>query len=191
MDEALWLPTEKSVRVALRTQQIIGYESGVADTIDPFAGSFVIEQLTDEIADRVTEYIRKIDTMGGAMVAIERGYMQQEIQEAAYRYQKAIETKEQLVVGVNSFQVKENLELESLAADPAIEQNQRNRLAELKAARDSRKVNELLSRLESAANEKENLMPLFILCVENSITLGEICAVLRKGWGEYQPPAWS
>jgi methylmalonyl-CoA mutase, N-terminal domain len=191
MDEALWLPTEKSVRVALRTQQIIGYESGVADTIDPFAGSFVIEQLTNEIANRVTEYIHKIDNMGGALVAIERGYMQQEIQEAAYRYQKAIETKDQLVVGVNSFQVKEDLELESLAADPAIEQNQKNRLAELKAARDSRKVNELLSKLESAANEKENLMPLFILCVENSITLGEICTVLRQGWGEYQPPAWS
>ena len=94
-------------------------------------------------------------------------------------------------MGVNSFQVKENLELESLAADPAIEQNAKNRLAELKTMRDSKKVNELLSRLENAANEKDNLMPLFILCVENSITLGEICAVLRRVWGEYQPPAWS
>ncbi|HMD89679.1 MAG TPA: methylmalonyl-CoA mutase family protein [Anaerolineaceae bacterium] len=191
MDEALWLPTEKSVRVALRTQQIIGYESGVADTIDPLAGSYVIEQLTDDIANRVMDYIHQIDNMGGALVAIERGFMQQEIQEAAYSYQKTIETKEQLVVGVNSFQVKENLELESLASDPAIEENRKNRLAELRIRRDSQKVKELLPRLENSANSQENLMPLFIECVENSITLGEICAVLRRVWGEYQPPAWS
>lgn len=190
MDEALWLPTEKSVRVALRTQQIIGYESGIADTIDPLAGSYVIEELTDEIASRAGEYIRKIDDLGGALAAIEKGFMQNEIQEAAYRYQRSIEKNEQIVVGVNAFQTEETLDLEQLSVDPKIEENQKKRLAELKAKRDSTRVGELLENLEKTAREKENLMPLFITCVENSITLGEICGVLRRTWGEYQPPAW-
>jgi methylmalonyl-CoA mutase N-terminal domain/subunit len=190
MDEALWLPTEKSVRVALRTQQIIGYESGVADTIDPLAGSYVIEQLTNEIADRAMDYIHKIDQMGGALKAIENGFMQSEIQESAYRYQKAVERNEQIVVGVNAFQVEETLELEELKVDPAIEAAQRARLAELRKNRDAAKVSELLSQLETAARGKDNLMPLFIACVENDITLGEICAVLRNVWGEYQPQGW-
>lgn len=190
MDEALWLPTEKSVRIALRTQQIIGYESGVADTVDPLAGSYVIEYLTDEIGQRAMDYIHKIDTMGGALAAIENGYMQQEIQESAYRYQQAVESKEQIIVGVNAFQVEEQLDLERLKVDPAIEAAQRARLAELRAQRDNAKVSELLTRLEQAARGSENLMPLFIECVENDITLGEICRVLRQVWGEYQPPTW-
>ncbi len=190
MDEALWLPTEKSVRVALRTQQIIAYESGVADTIDPLAGSYVIEYLTNEIEQRACEYIKKIDAMGGALAAIESGYIQNEIQEAAYRYQKAVESKEQIVVGLNAFQVEEKIELEALRVDPAIEQQQRQRLAELRANRDSTKVLELLGQLETAAKGNENLMPLFITMVENDVTLGEICGVLRKIWGEYIPPAW-
>jgi methylmalonyl-CoA mutase N-terminal domain/subunit len=190
MDEALWLPTEKSVRVALRTQQIIAYESGVADTIDPLAGSYIIEYLTNEIEERACEYIKKIDAMGGALAAIESGYIQNEIQEAAYRYQKAVENKEQIVVGVNAFQVEEKLELEALQVDPAIEQQQRRRLAELRASRDQSRVSELLGQLEQAAKGSDNLMPLFITMVENDVTLGEICGVLRKVWGEYEPPAW-
>jgi methylmalonyl-CoA mutase N-terminal domain/subunit len=190
MDEALWLPTEKSVRVALRTQQIIGYESGVADTIDPLAGSYAIEYLTDEIASRAMEYIQKIDEMGGALVAIERGYMQNEITEAAYRYQKSVETRDQVVVGVNMFQVKETMELEAVAVNPKIEQGQRVRLAALRARRDNERVSELLVLLEKAARTSENLMPLFVTCVESLVTLGEICGVLRKVWGEYQPAAW-
>jgi len=190
MDEALWLPTEKSVRVALRTQQIIAHESGGADTVDPLAGSYLVEHLTDEIERRAEEYIKHIDHMGGALRAIERGYMQQEIQESAYAYQKAVESKERIVVGVNDFLVDEKLELEKLAVDPSIEQNQRNRLAALRARRDSGKVSELLSHLEKAAHQDDNLMPLFIECAESGITLGEMCGVLRKTWGEYQPPAW-
>ncbi|KPL82619.1 methylmalonyl-CoA mutase [Thermanaerothrix daxensis] len=190
MDEALWLPTEKSVHIALRTQQIIGYESGVADTVDPLAGSYVIEYLTDEISQRAMTYIQKIDAMGGALAAIENGYMQQEIQESAYRYQQAVERKEQIIVGVNAFQIEEQLDLERLTVDPAIEATQRARLAELRAQRDPARVSELLTRLEQAARGSENLMPLFIECVENDITLGEICRVLRQVWGEYQPPNW-
>ncbi|MEW6178543.1 MAG: methylmalonyl-CoA mutase family protein [Chloroflexota bacterium] len=190
MDEALWLPTEKSVRVALRTQQIIAYESGVADTVDPLAGSYIIEYLTNEIENRACEYIQKIDAMGGALAAIESGYIQNEIQESAYHYQKAVENKEQIVVGVNAFQIEEKLELEALRVDPAIEQQQRQRLAELRASRDNHKVSELLAQLETAAKGSENLMPLFITCVENDVTLGEICGVLRRVWGEYEPPAW-
>jgi methylmalonyl-CoA mutase N-terminal domain/subunit len=189
-DEALWLPTEKSVRVALRTQQIIAYESGVADTVDPFAGSYVVEYLTDEIEARANDYLAKIDGMGGALAAIEAGYMQNEIQEAAYQYQRALENKEATLVGVNAFQVEEKLDMERLKVDPAIEQNQRARLAELRQTRDAAKVSELLGQLETAARGNENLMPLFIECVSQMITLGEITGVLRTVWGEYQTPAW-
>lgn len=191
MDEALWLPTEKSVRVALRTQQVIGYESGVADTVDPLAGSYVVEYLTDEIARRAMDYIKKIDDLGGELVAIERGYLQGEIQESAYRYQKAIESGEQVVVGVNMFDSKEELQLERLKVDPRIEQGQKTRLDELKHNRDNAKVHEMLERLESAAKGTANLMPVFIECVENDVTLGEICGILRKLWGEYQAPSIS
>ncbi len=190
MDEALWLPTEKAVRVALRTQQIIAHESGVADTIDPLAGSYLIEYLTDEIAQRAMVYIHKIDEMGGALATIESGYMQREIQEAAYHYQREVEAKEQIVVGVNAFQVDETPELERLAVDPSIEDNQKKQLATLRAERDNNRVIELLSYLDTAARGKENLMPIFIECVENMVTLGEICHVLRQVWGEYQPPTW-
>lgn len=190
MDEALWLPTEKAVRVALRTQQIIAHESGAADTIDPLAGSYVVEHLTDEIERLAEQYIQRIDEMGGALPAIEQGYIQSEIQDAAYRFQQAMERGEETIVGVNAFQVSEQVELERLKVDPTIEQAQRRRLAELRARRDPVRVGELLTQLESAACTDENLMPLFIECVENDITLGEICNVLRRLWGEYQPPAW-
>jgi len=184
-DEALWLPTEKSVRVALRTQQIIAYESGVPDSVDPLAGSYLIEYLTDEIEQRGTEYIAKIDDMGGALAAIERGYMQNEIQNAAYAAQQAIEKKEQIVVGVNQFQMDEELTLERLQVDPAIEAAQTARLKALRDNRDQQIVDQLLNQLAAAARGTDNLMPLFIECVENDVTLGEICNALRGVWGEY------
>jgi methylmalonyl-CoA mutase N-terminal domain/subunit len=184
-DEALWLPTEQSVRLALRTQQVIAYESGVADAVDPLAGSYLIEHLTDEIEKAAGDYITKIDDMGGALSAIERGYMQNEIQEAAYAAQKAIERGEQVVVGVNQFQADEQVTLERLQVDPAIEAASRQRLADLRAKRDAAKAAELLGRVEAAARGTQNLMPLFIECVEGDVTLGEICNTLRGVWGEY------
>ena len=189
MDEALWLPTEKSVRIALRTQQIIAYESGVADTVDPLAGSYYVEYLTDEIQRRAEAYIAKVDEMGGALAAIEKGYIQQEIQESAYRHQQAVEQGEQIVVGVNAFQIEEEQrDLEALKVDPAVEAAQRRRLADLRARRDNAKVAEILARIEQAARGDENLMPLFIEAVERYATLGEISDALRRVWGEYQPP---
>jgi len=190
-DEALWLPTEESVRIALRTQQIIAHEAGVADTVDPLAGSYLIEHLTDEIERRAMAYIERIDAMGGALAAIERGYIQAEIAEAAYRYQQAIERREQIVVGVNAFTIPEETgtRLERLVVDPTIEARQRERLAALRARRDNQRVAELLSHLERAARTpNEPLMPLFIEAVEHDITLGEICGLLRQVWGEYRPP---
>jgi len=187
-DEALWLPTEDSVRIALRTQQIIAHESGVADTVDPLAGSYVIERLTDEIERRAEEYIQTIDEFGGALAAIERGYVQQEIADAAYRYQQAVERGEQVTVGVNRFVVAEqNTQLERLVVDPAIEAGQRERLSGLRARRDNEHVSALLARIASAAQGAENLVPLFVEAVENDVTLGEICGVLRDLWGEYRP----
>ena len=186
-DEALWLPTEKSVRVALRTQQIIATESGVADTADPLGGAYLVEYLTDEIEKRATAYLDKIDAMGGALPAIENGYIQNEIQDAAYAYQRAIENGDQVVVGINQYQSEEKVELERLTVNPAIEQDQRKRLAALRQKRDAGKVSELLGQLDKSAHSKDNLMPLLVTCVENDITLGEICTCLRKVWGEYQP----
>jgi methylmalonyl-CoA mutase N-terminal domain/subunit len=189
MDEALALPTENAVRVALRTQQIIAHESGVADTVDPLAGSYVVEHLTDEIERRAFEYLEKIDELGGALKAIERGYMQGEIQEAAYRYQQAVERREQIVVGVNEFAAaeRERAYVERLKMDPAIESQACARLAALRAHREDAKVSVLLTRLESAAKGTDNLLPLFVECVENYVTVGEICKVLRGVWGEYRP----
>ncbi|MGB8980363.1 MAG: methylmalonyl-CoA mutase family protein [Anaerolineales bacterium] len=185
MDEALWLPTEKAVRVALRTQQIIAHESGVADSVDPLAGSYLIEQLTDEIETMAADYISKIDDMGGALQSIEKGFMQNEIQNAAYAAQQAIERGEQVIVGMNQFKVQEELTLERLRVDPAIEMGQKAKLKELRENRDQRAVEGLLEKLKSAAGGTENLMPLFVECVEHDITLGEICNTLRVVWGEY------
>jgi len=190
MDEALSLPSEKAVRIALRTQQIIAHESGAADSVDPMAGSYMIENLTDELEKRVMDYIKKIDEMGGALSAIENGYIQKEIQESAYQNQKAIENEEETIVGVNAYEMEETIEIERLRVDPALEEIQRIKLEELKTDRDSDRVSSLKTQLESAARENENLMPLLIICVENDLTLGEICGVLRGVWGEYQPPVW-
>jgi methylmalonyl-CoA mutase N-terminal domain/subunit len=178
------------VRVALRTQQIIAHESGVADTIDPLAGSYLIEYLTAEIERRSMEYIQKIDELGGALKAIEQGYIQGEIQDAAYRTQVAIEKGEQLVVGVNAFQGDEKITLERLKVDPAIEETQRARLKDIRNRRDAGKVSQMLNQLEAAARGNQTLLTLFIECVENDVTLGEICSVLRQVFGEYHSPAW-
>nr|MBN1228299.1 methylmalonyl-CoA mutase family protein [Anaerolineae bacterium] len=187
MDEALALPTEKTVQVALRTQQILAAESGVADSVDPLAGSYLIETLTDEIEQRATAYIRTIDDLGGAMAAIEQGFINREIQEAAYRYQKAIEQEKAIVVGVNAYTVDEELTIDLLRVDPAVEAQQRERLLKLRTTRDGEHVAALLTRLEQTAKSADNLMPLFVECVENQITLGEICSVLRQTFGEYHP----
>ena len=190
MDEALWLPTEKSVRVALRTQQIIAHESGAADSIDPLAGSYLIEHLTDEIERLASEYIARVDSLGGAMNGIEQGYQSNEIQNAAYEAQMAIEKGEQVVVGVNQFQVNEEMTLERQVIDPAIEAEARARLARLRETRDNAKIAELRAHLVSAARSGENLMPLFVECVENKMTLGEVCNTLRDVWGEYIAPVF-
>jgi methylmalonyl-CoA mutase N-terminal domain/subunit len=190
MDEALSLPTEQAVRVALRTQQIIAHESGVADTVDPLAGSYVIESLTDQIEAKAKDYINKIDAMGGALRAINNGFMQQEIQEAAYQVQRAIEKGEEVVVGVNEFQLEEELDLDVLKVNPDVEENQKKQLAELRENRDQEEVDQCLSNLDAAARSDESLMPLFIECAESQVTLGEICNVLRDVWGQYRPPSF-
>ena len=185
MDEALWLPTEKSVRIALRTQQIIAHESGAADSVDPLAGSYLVEELTDQIEARAQEYLDHIDGLGGALAAIDQEYIQNEIHNAAYRFQQAVETQEEIVVGVNAFKTEEKLELERLTVDPAIESAAHARLADLRRKRDAARVSELLTRLETAAKGSENLMPVIIACVEGEVTLGEVCNTLRGVWGEY------
>ncbi|MGC9521768.1 MAG: acyl-CoA mutase large subunit family protein [Anaerolineae bacterium] len=189
MDEALWLPTEESVRLALRTQQIIAHESGVADVVDPLGGAYHIEYLTNEIEQRATRYIEIIDELGGAPAAVEQGYLQSEIAEAAYQAQTAIERGDQIIVGVNEFQESEgDLEIEQLRVDPAVEERQRRRLADLRAERDAARVSSLLERIEEAAQHPGTpLMSLFVEAVEADCTLGEICGVLRGVWGEYQP----
>jgi methylmalonyl-CoA mutase N-terminal domain/subunit len=187
MDEALALPTQKAAQTALRTQQIIAYETGVADTVDPFAGSYMIESLTEEIVQRAEDYIKTIDDMGGALKAIEAGYINNEIDSAAYDYQRAIEKGDEIIVGVNKFTVDDDPEPDLLHVDPAIEASQREKLAQLREQRDNEKVSALRDQLETAAKSSENLMPLFIECVENDVTLGEICLTLRQVFGEYRP----
>lgn len=186
-DEALALPTEESVRIALRTQQIIAYESGVTSTVDPLAGSYYLEWLTNEIERRAQEYIDKIDEMGGMLVAIEKGYVQQQIQDSAYAYQRAIEKGEQIVVGVNKFQIEEKgTSRKILRVDPSMAEKQIARLKALKESRDNVKVKEALEEIRKAAkDESANLMPKILEAVKVYATLGEICDVLREEFGEY------
>lgn len=186
-DEALALPTAEAARLALRTQQVVAYESGVTDTIDPLGGSYYLEHLTDELEQRAAAYIRTIDEMGGVLPAIESGYIQREIQEAAYEALRKLESKEEVVVGINRFREDDVVEPDLMHLDPAIETNQRARLQALRARRDNERVSELRRQLTAAAQGEENLMPLFVMCVENDVTLGEICRTLRDVWGEYQP----
>jgi methylmalonyl-CoA mutase N-terminal domain/subunit len=186
MDEALGLPTEGAAKLALRTQQVIAHESGVIDTADPLAGSYAIESLTNEIEKRADDYIKKIDAMGGMLRAIETGYVQREIQDAAYRYQRAIETREAIVVGVNDFRAAEEVPIPTLRVDPAIEQEQVERVRAVRARRDANAADTALTRLEEAARGTENLLPRILQCVEADVTVGEISHRLRKVWGEYR-----
>jgi len=191
MDEALALPTERAVQIALRTQQVIAYESGAADTVDPLAGSYFIESLTDEIERQADAYIQKIDALGGARAAIEQGYMQREIQDAAYKAQMAIERQDQVVVGVNRFATDEQSDAELLRVDASAQLEQIERLKQVKASRDQTQVAALLARIQQAAEDPNAaLMPLFVEAVEQYVTLGEICGVLRGVFGEYQPDVW-
>ncbi len=186
MDEALSLPTENAARIALRTQQVLAYESGVADTVDPLAGSYAIEQLTTEIERLASEYIQKIDDMGGMLRAIEQGYVQREIQEAAFEYQKAVEKESEIVVGVNRFQSEEKETIPILRVDPKIEREQVARLHAVRAKRDASAAENSLKNLQQAAGGSENMLPKILECVENHVTVGEISHALRKVWGEYR-----
>ncbi|MEM3701081.1 MAG: methylmalonyl-CoA mutase family protein [Candidatus Bathyarchaeia archaeon] len=186
-DEALCLPTEEAVRVALRTQQIIAYESGVINTVDPLGGSYYVEALTREMEEKAMEYIQKIDDMGGAVAAIEKGFFQKEIADSAYRYQREVEEKKRIIVGVNEFAIeKEECPIELLRIDPKVEKEQVARLQKLKRERDNRKVKEILEKLHYAAEKDENLMPTIIEAVKAYATLGEITDVLQKVYGEYK-----
>jgi methylmalonyl-CoA mutase, N-terminal domain len=186
MDEALALPTEQAALVALRTQQVIAHESGVADTADPLAGSYAIEELTTEIENRANDYLEKIDALGGMLRAIESGYIQREIQEAAYKYQRAIETEKAIVVGVNRFQVESEPPVPTLRIDPSIEQAQVERVRAVRARRAQAPVENSLGRLEEAARGTENMLPRILDCVEAEVTVGEISNRLRSVWGEYR-----
>ncbi len=186
MDEALALPTEAAARLALRTQQVIAHESGVADTVDPLAGSYAIEQLTDEVEGGAAEYLQKIDIMGGMLRAIETGYVQREIQESAYRYQRAIENQDAIVVGVNRFQTEEDSSIQTLQIDPALEREQVERLRAVRSRRDASSAESALAKLEEAARSTENLIPRIMECVEAYVTVGEISNRLRAVWGEYK-----
>lgn len=189
MDEALGLPTQEAVTLALRTQQIIAHESGVADTADPLGGAYAIENLTDALEARAREYLAEIDQQGGALNAIEAGYVQREIQESAYRFQRRVEDNEQVIVGVNRYQETGAPALQALRIDPQIEHQQRTRLAQIRNERDQGAVQSVLRRLGQAASGSQNLMPILIDCVESRATLGEICGALRREWGEYEQPA--
>jgi methylmalonyl-CoA mutase N-terminal domain/subunit len=185
LDEALALPTEQAALLALRTQQIIAQETGVVNTIDPVAGSFAIEKLTDEIETAAQEYISKIDAMGGMLRAIETGYVQQEVQKAAYEYQQAVDTGEQVVVGVNRFQAEEGRPIPTMQIDPEIERTQVARLNALRARRDTPKAKTALAEVERCARSTENLMPAILSAVEAYATVGEISDALRRAFGEY------
>ena len=189
-DEALALPTEDAVRVALRTQQVIAHESGAADTIDPLAGSYFIESLTDELEAKAVEYIDRIDKLGGAVQAIENGYQQREIHDAAFRYQQAIETKQQVIVGVNDFTVEEDPHDELLKVDLALEERQKERVAGVRAERNRTAAQAALDRVGQVARDGGNLMPAIIDAVRTYVTLGEISDALRNEFGEYRPPTF-
>jgi methylmalonyl-CoA mutase N-terminal domain/subunit len=185
-DEALSLPTEHAAKLALRTQQIIASESGVIDTVDPLGGSYFVEQLTNEVEEAAWKYIEKMDSMGGAVNAIEQGFMQREIADAAYRYQQAVESGEKTIVGVNKFTSQEEVTPPVFKVDDSIRQVQTEKIKQVKAQRDNEKVTALLNRLEQQAKDGTNLMPGIIEAVEQYATLGEIADVFRGVFGEYR-----
>jgi methylmalonyl-CoA mutase, N-terminal domain len=186
LDEALALPTENAALLALRTQQIIAHETGVANTADPVAGSYAIEKLTNEIESGARDYLAKIDAMGGMLRAIEAGYVQQEIQKSAYEFQRAVENGEQVVVGVNRFQAEEGHPIPTLRIDPEVERSQVGRLQALRARRDAAKTSAALAEIERRARGTENLMPAILTAVESYATVGEISDAMRRAFGEYQ-----
>jgi len=185
-DEALALPTEDSARIALRTQQIIGYESGVTAAIDPLAGSYYVEQLTNEIENRASEYIGKIDTIGGMLKAIEQGFVQQEIQNAAYEFQKSVDSKEQILVGVNAFAVDHEKPVSLQKIDPELERRQVERLRAFRVKRDQEKTSAAVRKVDETARAGGNLMPVIVDAVESNATIGEICDAMRAVFGEYK-----
>jgi methylmalonyl-CoA mutase N-terminal domain/subunit len=189
MDEALCLPTEESVQIALRTQQVIGHELGVTDTVDPLAGSYYIESLTRDICERAEVYIKKIDEMGGSPEAIEKGYIQKEIQDSAFTFQREIEEEKRIVVGLNRFQVEEEKVTGLLKVNPAVRITQIEKLKKLKSERDGSKVKKSLADLKKGAQGDANLMPLILESVKAYATLGEICDVLKEVFGEYGQPS--
>jgi methylmalonyl-CoA mutase N-terminal domain/subunit len=188
-DEALALPTESSALLALRTQQVIGHESGVTETVDPLAGSYFVENLTNEIEKRALEYLSRIDDIGGAVAAIERGYMQREIQQAAFAYQREIEKKERIIVGLNEFTSGGEPPADILKVKPELEQKQRAALAKVRAERNSKTATAALDKVESTARNGGNLMPPIIGAVRAYATLGEISDAMRRVFGEYHPSA--
>jgi methylmalonyl-CoA mutase N-terminal domain/subunit len=188
MDEALSLPTEEAVSIALRTQQLIAYETGVADSVDPLAGSYLIEDLTNRIEDGARDYIRRIDEMGGAVSAVENGFIQREIQESAYRDQKAVESSQRVVVGINKFKTEELKPTGLLKVDPSVRETQVEKLRKLRGQRDQAAVERALEVLSAAAKGTDNLMPPIIEAVKVYATLGEICDTLRAVFGEYIAP---
>ena len=185
-DEALALPSEESVRTALRTQQIVAYESGVTNTVDPLAGSYYIEALTDKIEQEAMEYIRRIDDMGGTVAAIDKGYIQREIMDAAYEYQRSVETNDSIVVGVNKYQVEEGSPVGLLRVDPIVGENQTKKLQILRQERDNEAVQQALDKLKTACEGDDNVMPYLVEAVKTYATLGEIADVMRSVFGEYQ-----
>ena len=185
-DEALALPTENSVMTALRTQQIIAYESGVANTIDPLAGSYYVESMTDRIESEAEEYIRKIDSLGGMVQAIESGFVQKEIQDAAYKYEREIEAGQRVIVGVNKFQIEEDKKPDLLKIDEKVQEEQISFLKKVRAGRDNKKVKEALKALGSAAAGDENLIPFILDAVKAYASVGEVCDSMREVFGEYR-----
>ncbi len=188
LDEVLCLPSEHAVQIALRTQQIIAEETGVVNTIDPLAGSYFIESLTNEMEEKAWEYIHKIDDMGGMVAAIERGFPQMEISDAAYRFQKQIDSQEKIMIGVNKYASDDKVEIPFVEIDDTVEKEQIERLHAVKRKRDSRKVGECLKEIKSACEKGENVMPFCIEAVKNYATVQEICDVYREVYGEYRDP---
>jgi methylmalonyl-CoA mutase N-terminal domain/subunit len=188
MDEALALPSEKAVRIALRTQQILANESGVTNTIDPLGGSFYVEDLTNAIEEQASDYIKKIDDMGGMVNAIEKGYPQKEILNSAYMFQKEVESKDRIIVGVNEYAIEEDLAWDILRVKPEVEERQRKLVKELKSRRDKEKVSKALEKVDTLAKGNENLIPAIIEAVKVYATNGEICDALREVYGEYRAP---
>ncbi len=188
-DEALALPSEESVQIAIRTQQIIAHESSVADTVDPLGGSYYVEWLTNQIEEGIEKYIDKIDEMGGALEAIKKGYIQKEIMRSAYNYQKAVDSGEQVVIGVNKFAAKEEPKLELFEVDESVEKKQIERLRGLKRDRDNKRVSQVLDKVRQVAKSDQNIMPALIEAVKVYATVGEITDALRDVFGEYRQPS--